>query len=508
MPKPLLLARPSGPYARFLVPADLRPVVGSRFVVRPLGVPWGDPARLVAARMAVALSHAFEALRRGQPVDLKKALEAAMAAGRKDLTLKGLTLPDGTRIEHAQVDTPDDVAMLTDLMERRRAMVRASSARIAAGPQGAALRLSAAIQTHLGDLERAKRDAKTVTESRHSLNILLGVVGNMPASELGAEHVRAFLDAVRHWPKNASKREPYKGRTVREVLKLSKANGEPEPAAHTLNKHRQRLSAFIQHLLASRVLHHNPLQGVARMTGHAAGAGVETGRPFTASELQAIFGEAFTGWASKYPHRWWGPMLGLYTGARVTEVGQLYLADFEEVDGVLGVHFARRFAGQKLKNAQSLRFVPIAQPLLDAGLRTYLAEVEAAGHERVFPDLPNTTGLGFGRQLSRQFSVYLERVGVAEPGLGFHGFRHTFATLLNRAGVPEADIGRLTGHGRPQSVLGRFYIDPPTLPERVATLGKLQPPVALPSYPPGLFTPTLKRARRGTRSQPVRQAKR
>ena len=440
MPSPLLLARPSGPYVRFLVPQDLRPLVGSRFIVRPLGVPHGDAARLVAARMGVALSIAFDAMRRGEAVDLKKALEAAQAAGRKDLTLEGLTLPDGTRIDRAQVDTPEDLAMLADLVEGRRDLVKASSARIASVAGGRSC-LSASIQTHLGDLERAKRDAKTVTESRHSLNILLGVVGDMPASELSADHVRAFLDAVRHWPRNATKREPYKGRTVAQVLKLSKANREPEPAAHTLNKHRQRLSAFIQHLLASRILHHNPLQGVSRMTAHAAGAAVETGRPFTGPELQAIFGEAFDAWARKYPHRWWGPMLGLYTGARVTEVGQLYLADFEEVDGVLGVHFARRFPGQKLKNAQSLRFVPIAQPLLAAGLATYLAEVKAAGHERVFPHLPNSTGLGFGRQLSRQFSVHLERVGITEPGQGFHGFRHTFATLLSRAGVSEADLG-------------------------------------------------------------------
>lgn len=497
MPKPLLLARPSGPYVRFLIPADLRPLVGSRFIVRPLGVPHGDAARLVAARMGMALSYAFDELRRGQVVDLKKALEAARTAGRRDLTLERERLTDGTIRERWQMDTPEDVALFRQIQAADElegigvipeavALQQAAAEAKAKGPT-----LSEAIKTHLGDLERARRDQKTIMESRHSLRVLLGVVGDMPAADLGTEQVRAFLDAVRHWPRNASKREPYKGRTVRQVLKLSKAAGEPEPAAHTLNKHRQRLSVFLQHLLASRVLQHNPLQGVARMTNHAASAEAETGRPFTARELQAIFGDGFTEWASKYPHRWWGPMFGLYSGARVTEVGQLYLADFEEVDGVLGVHFARRFPGQKLKNAQSLRFVPIAQPLLDAGLRSYLDEVKAAGLERVFPHLPNSTGLGYGRQLSRQFSAYLEGLGIVERGLGFHGFRHTFATHLDRAGVQEADIGRLTGHGRPKSVLGRFYIDPPTLPERVETLAKFQPEVLLPRYTVGQFQRSL-----------------
>lgn len=92
MPKPLLLSRPSGLYARFLVPIDLRAAIGSRFLVRPLHEPAGDRAWLAAACMGVALSQAFEAIRQGDAVDLKKALEAARAAGRRDLIIKGMTL--------------------------------------------------------------------------------------------------------------------------------------------------------------------------------------------------------------------------------------------------------------------------------------------------------------------------------------------------------------------------------------------------------------------------------
>lgn len=65
MPKPYMLARPSGLYVRFLVPVDLRVRIGTRFIVRPLGPFRGDTARLIAARMAVALSYAFEVLRGG-----------------------------------------------------------------------------------------------------------------------------------------------------------------------------------------------------------------------------------------------------------------------------------------------------------------------------------------------------------------------------------------------------------------------------------------------------------
>lgn len=98
LPKPYILARPSGLFARYLVPADLRPVVGSRFVVRALHAK-GDRARLVAALMAVALSQAFDALRRGEPMAddiLEKALAGLMGgkAKRWEVDINGHRVPD------------------------------------------------------------------------------------------------------------------------------------------------------------------------------------------------------------------------------------------------------------------------------------------------------------------------------------------------------------------------------------------------------------------------------
>jgi hypothetical protein len=54
LPKPFLLKRANGPYARLLVPVHLRPMLGCRFPVRALPGR-GDNAGLVAAHMAVAL---------------------------------------------------------------------------------------------------------------------------------------------------------------------------------------------------------------------------------------------------------------------------------------------------------------------------------------------------------------------------------------------------------------------------------------------------------------------
>lgn len=70
MPTPAFVHRPSGLYVRFFVPRDLQSRVGSFYLVRPLRAPVGDAARLVAARLGLALSQAFDAMRKGIPVDL------------------------------------------------------------------------------------------------------------------------------------------------------------------------------------------------------------------------------------------------------------------------------------------------------------------------------------------------------------------------------------------------------------------------------------------------------
>ena len=65
MAKPYLITRRSGFYARYLVPADLREFVGSRFIVRPLYARTQAEAWLAAGSLGLLLSRAFQAERMG-----------------------------------------------------------------------------------------------------------------------------------------------------------------------------------------------------------------------------------------------------------------------------------------------------------------------------------------------------------------------------------------------------------------------------------------------------------
>lgn len=513
MPKPLFLSRPSGLYVRFRVPSDLRDRVGSRFLIRSLRGHTGDDARLVAAFLAVSLSRSFDALRRGTGmVDVKKRLEEAKrkarraepegeAVGGEDDPLRPWSAKHfkvgQLEFQDLQVDGPaDNEAFLKMARELGAGPVAAPAVEASppAAPDDSPM-LATEIEHHLGDMERRKLAPDTITESRHTLRIFLATTGDIPVRQIKATHVRAFLDAVRWFPSNATVVKKYRKLSVLQMIEAGKRDKVPAPSVHTLNKHNQKLGSFFNGLVNQDLMNKNPLRGIKPDVDTTTEP--ETGRPFTPEELSAIFEPArFKAWATGYSHRWWAPMLGLYTGARVNEIAQLYLDDVRQIEGVWGLFFWKNARGQKIKNKSSIRFVPLAQPLIEAGFLNFVDDMRAAKEPRLFPQLPagkradgTSNGKGFGVQMSKQFGAYVKTLGV-EKGTGFHAFRHTLATALAELGFPSSDIALITGHAvqGQAPVLDKHYIhiaQTATLPKRVDMLARFKPPVALSKYERG-----------------------
>lgn len=512
MPKPLFLVRPSGLYVRFRVPSDLRAQVGSRFLIRSLKSYRGGDARLVAAVLAVSLSRAFQALRQGtRMVDVKKLLEDAQrrvelrSGDENGLDPIRPWTASGVRIGNVELgdiqvsgvqDTEEFIRFARSLIEAQPQALAAPQLTAEPSPL-----LSEAIKDHLGDMARRQLKADTISESRHSLRLFLAITTDIHVREIKVDHIRKFLDEVRWWPPLAGVKPQFRGMSELEILDWGKANSIPEPSPHTLNKHTQKLDAFLNDLVGMDQLNKNPLSGLKADIDTS--TDLETGRPFTPEELAAMFEpKRFSAWARELPHRWWGPMLGLFSGARVNEVAQIYLDDVQEIAGVWGVFLWKKTRGQKIKNKSSIRFLPLAKPLLDAGFLDFVEDMKATGHPRLFPHLPMGTkedgtpnGKGYGVQLSKQFGAYAKTFGI-EKGTGFHAFRHTISTALAELGVSSPDIALLTGHAIQGQVptLEKHYIhiaQTATLPKRVKTLAKFKPPVALVKYERGQFADAL-----------------
>lgn len=191
-------------------------------------------------------------------------------------------------------------------------------------------------------------------------------------------------------------------------------------------------------------------------------------RAFTAQELKRLFeGPEMKSFAMvEQDHcKFWLPLIGLYTGARVNEICQLipqghirqeagiWLFDFTE-DGE-GDDRIRR----SLKNAPSVRTVPIHPHLIELGFLDYVESVKRSGSKLLFPSWVPTKGRASG-SAEKWFRSFLNETGLRDetPGktvVGMHAFRHT---LLNRAlnlGVLGAEA--ITGHVGEKSAVVRGY---------------------------------------------------
>lgn len=366
-------------------------------------------------------------------------------------------------------------------------------------------------------LEAQRRRGLTrgsLNSKQHMFRLLLLASGDLPVSDISSVHMREFWDVHRWWPRKASSKRCFRDMSDAEILAEGKRTNSSGPRASSIKAAKADLAAFFNHLLRSRIIHHTPLDPFMDIKDDLMGP--DARRPFTDQELSTLFDPAkFVPWAKKLPHTWWGPILGLYTGARVNEIaqakvrdvvdhyGRVCLAIRKTVDADLAGNSQMR-TRQSLKGKSAIRFIPIAQPVLDAGFLDYVADVRATKHPRLFPHLScgvnkktgELNGAGYGRGLSTRFSQYLHEVLDLPSGFSFHLFRHTLATALELQGVKPELIATITGHEIRKSVpvLQEVYLhgQPSRLVEQqVEAIALFTPPVTLPVYVRGQFARQL-----------------
>lgn len=135
----------------------------------------------------------------------------------------------------------------------------------------------------------------------------------------------------------------------------------------------------------------------------------------------------------------WGAVIGLYTGARVSEIGQLALVDFTTVDGIPCLTITDEGEGQSVKNHPSLRTIPIHPDLIAVGLMERVERLRAQGEKRLFSKVKIGSVNGQGDWLSKAFGRHILAVGISKPAKGKHGFhslRKTAIQTMKAAKVP------------------------------------------------------------------------
>ena len=288
-----------------------------------------------------------------------------------------------------------------------------------------------------------------------------------PASAIDKRAVREWKAALTRFPIKAVEVRDLRGLTFKQIITANERLGRPTLSDRTVNKYLSALGAFCQWLMQNGHLENNPVDGMH--LGEAKGA--SSVRPYTSDQLTAIFNSPiFVGYLSdEQPHRtgnlqtrdhrFWLPLLSLFTGARQGELAQLLVADVRQDRGRWIIHITQEGDASKVvKTKGSQRVVPVHPELERLGFIEFHAVQSASRTPRLFPEIePDARGSVSGNY-SRFFGRYVAKIGVkVDKSVNFHSFRHGMADALRRAGYRDEEFGFLLGHTK-ETTTGRYGI--------------------------------------------------
>ena len=306
-------------------------------------------------------------------------------------------------------------------------------------------------------------EPKTVHAMKASYGLFEDLCGDLKLDAIDKDSILKFKEALVKTPKNLKQRFPDK--SIKEVVDLK--HGLPTISPTTINKHIQWVSSVLKWANSN---------GLRTEPSPAEGMNVKENKreksrnerfPFKMEQVRQIFSSPiFKGCkaaSTKSRHKtgdvivkdswYWIPLLGLYTGARLQELCQLYVEDVKEVEGVWVLDLNEAGNDKSLKTASSLRLIPIHNKLIELGFIGYIKTLK---RKRVFEGITQAVDGTYSSMFSKRFGRYLERINVKEKKQSFHSFRHNMSDTLKNLDVPESVIKAILGHTDDSETFGRY----------------------------------------------------
>ena len=294
---------------------------------------------------------------------------------------------------------------------------------------------------------------QAIAESLNVIKRFNEVSGNISAVDITGRTVREFKEALIKIPSVLTDKQ--RQLTVPELIKNVESSEGVRLSDSTINKHISVISSVLKWGDNNSFLGddwHNPAQGKTIKRKNS-----KTSRlPFEDRELEMIFSSdvyvnRFRPKGGSGEAAYWIPVISLYTGMRLEEVGQLLVEDIKQEKGVWYFD-VNTFGDKQLKSEASIRKVPIHQDVVSLGFIDY---VNSLSNVQVFPSLKRVKYGKLTQNWSKWFNRYLSKLGIISKSKVFHSFRHGMKDALRNAGVDEALSDAITGHS--SSSVGRSY---------------------------------------------------
>jgi integrase len=309
--------------------------------------------------------------------------------------------------------------------------------------------------------EKDITDAKSRAEHEKVLGLLESWHGKDKQIDTYAkDDIVAFKDALTLVPANFKKF--FLNASMKEAIEKNATERRKTMQGQTIQRKLDHVRRFFDWALINNLIAENP---AANMKIVAAGRQSRRSdrKPFTVDELRLLFKlPLFVGCKSyhrwKEPgackvrdHRYWLPLLALWTGARQAELAQLLTSDIETVDGVLVISIndtgddeTPKCVAKKVKNSSSVRIVPVHDQMRLLGFPKYVDRMKREKSDRLFPLCERAKDESFS-PFSKHFRNVLTACGIKRSGVVFHSFRHLFEDAMRAAKLDGEVRRRLTG---------------------------------------------------------------
>ncbi len=327
----------------------------------------------------------------------------------------------------------------------------------------------------------------TAMEAASAVQRFTELHGDIRVGEITKKRVQDFAAAISALPARLPKKL---AKLALPDLLREDLSEFPPRAPGTINKAFQLLSAIVEDARKR-----SELEEATAWPNHFPVARIEEDdneerdrEPFSADDLKRILvdgpvhGQGKRQEGGQGEAQYWLPLLALFTGARLSELGQLRVCDVRFDDGDVAYLDIGTSGGRTVKTRTSVRKVPIHPELRIMGFLAYVERVRAAAgaEATLWPMLKSAENRSRTAAFSQWFGNYLRRkpINISDKRKVFHSFRHLFKDMCRNAGLSEDVHDALTGHAAGKSV-GRSYGSGHSVSRLFAEISKLTAPVDL-----------------------------
>ena len=293
---------------------------------------------------------------------------------------------------------------------------------------------------------------KTAADAAVYINRFIGLFGDLPINQIDDQKVADFRDLMTQFPQRVP--NGLKDRSITDIINWAKESKAVTLSVQTVNnKALALLSTILSLPINARAMQSNPVFG-QKLKVRA--KDIKKRRPYSIEDIEKVLRLPYMQDASLIPEgasgkaAIWLPVLAMYTGARLEELGQIKVSNIVVEDlgmfiDFLGYSQDGEDIDLELKNDKSYRLIPIHKSIANSSFSDFVQSQKRSGHEYLFHELADYRDTRT-HYFSKWWGRYAREFVNQDKSKTFHSFRHLFADNCRNAINDEELRQRLLGH--------------------------------------------------------------